>query len=336
LDAVRFEFEKGVPRRLKRLWSAANGSVAFQIELIETHWRVYVAAGAKRKVTNGWPRFGSAAAGPEVVRPRAYVDLGHHNLYFVEGLLAAYRGPPRTPRLSPATPRLRFVRIRRGRFESTVSWCSSLDTIKSKPARAWYTLGATERERDRSVGGAFFYSPHLGYPVQLAVSQATWRRLTLAQKVMWFIDEVEARWQALLARGVCESYVDAPACVELTWTKYAPAPDSRCGVKMDSYATALSRVARFMGLRPSEERVNRKRHTAVSSGTPIGTLARVARFMGLEPSGAAADGQNRALAKPKTAAESMPLLVGQHEGYMAIMRFNASALRMIRVTVDCW
>ncbi|KAJ1634515.1 hypothetical protein T492DRAFT_973301, partial [Pavlovales sp. CCMP2436] len=174
-------------------------------------------------------------------------------------------------------------------------WCNTLDT--------------TAKSRLAPIGRTYSYSPHLGYPVRLAMPLQLWSQLTPTQKVMWYIDEVEARWQMLRAQGACANFSDGvPACVEVTWSKYVQAQGSRCE-KMDTFEEAGARVAAFMGLQPAGRRVHKQPHVKSLSGK---------------------GGSN---AGAQTAVDVLPDLVGQHEGYMELMRYNASTRQMISTSL---
>jgi hypothetical protein len=101
---------------------------------------------------------------------RTVVDLGHHiNL----GLL-----PPLVTLLSQ---KLKVVRVIRSRY----------DTIQS-----------FLREGKAPCGKGMWYLCPLWHPDSaLPVETATWGNLSLAQRNLWFVDEVEARWQRLLRAG---------------------------------------------------------------------------------------------------------------------------------------
>lgn len=93
----------------------------------------------------------------------AYVDLSHQSLLLMDGYLSTF------------ACRLRLIRIRRARLETAASHIFS---------------------------GYYYYEPGRGYPVLLPTDARTWGELSPAQKGMWFMDEVEARWQ-LVSRRAC-------------------------------------------------------------------------------------------------------------------------------------
>jgi len=289
-----FAFRFEILRRNKgsaRFFIEANGTVAYQTDTVRAYLSSSVA-----KIFIRMDR-ASDAKGLKRVPKRAYVDFGHHSLFFIEGLLDAY---PRSP---IGSPRPRLVRIRRGRFETALSWCDM---------PGCNTLDATAENRLAPIGRSYSFSPHLSYPVRLAMPLQLWSQLTPTQKVMWYIDEVEARWQMLRAQGACANFSDGvPACVEVTWSKYVQAQGSRCE-KMDTFEEAGARVAAFMGLQPAGRRVHKQPHVKSLSGK---------------------GGSN---AGAQTAVDVLPDLVGQHEGYMELMRYNASTRQMISTSLDCW
>lgn len=97
------------------------------------------------------------------------VDLGHHiNLGLLDPLATALKH------------QVRFVRVIRSRFDTVRSF---LAEQKAPCSAGMWTLCPTQH-------------PDIALPVQ----NATWERLSQAQRNFWFIDEVEARWQRLLSR----------------------------------------------------------------------------------------------------------------------------------------
>ena len=99
---------------------------------------------------------------------KTVVDLGHHvNLGLIEPLRAQL------------SPRVRFIRIIRSRF----------DTVRSFMGEGKVPCSQTE--------GMFTLCPMKHPDIALPVARITWAKLSDAQSILWFIDEVEARWQRL-------------------------------------------------------------------------------------------------------------------------------------------
>jgi len=96
------------------------------------------------------------------------VDLGHHINLGLLGPLQAQLGPS-----------LHFVRIIRSRF----------DTVRSFLFENKVPCGTHE--------GMFTLCPLKHPDIALPVSRLTWAKMSDAQRTLWFIDEVEARWQRL-------------------------------------------------------------------------------------------------------------------------------------------
>ena len=174
-------------------------------------------------------------------RKRVAVVLGHETLYWYEGALKAEES-------------VALVRIRRVRYETADSW------------RASYEYGAAASgaaKPTRSGPGWFWFAPWLncarvvlrlpeGNGTSEAAScdasdarDALWRtRLVAFQRALWFVDEVEARWQ-LLKR----SDPAVAALVEVDWGKTDP----------DSLRRVAAAIADLIGLEPTLSE-KRKKH----------------------------------------------------------------------------
>lgn len=97
-------------------------------------------------------------------------DLSHSNLYFYRGLMKVA--------MRSAHLDVQFVRIRRDRIETVVSMSADMEFFEHELA---------------------VFQPFVHYDdVLLRVSQHVWDRFSLPQKVLWVIDETEARWRQLL------------------------------------------------------------------------------------------------------------------------------------------
>ena len=101
-------------------------------------------------------------------RKQTVVDLGHHvNLGLLEALTAQLQ------------PKMRYIRIIRSRF----------DTVRSFMGEN--KVPCAQRE------GMFTLCPLKHPDIELPVSRLTWAKMSDAQSILWYIDEVEARWQRL-------------------------------------------------------------------------------------------------------------------------------------------
>ena len=99
---------------------------------------------------------------------KTVVDLGHHvNLGLLEPLVAQLN------------PQVRFIRIIRSRFDTVRSFMGE-DKVPCSQTEGMYTLCPLKHPE-----------------VALPVSRLTWAKLSDMQRVLWLIDEVEARWQRL-------------------------------------------------------------------------------------------------------------------------------------------
>jgi len=117
---------------------------------------------------------------------------------------------------------LALVRIRRHRYATVRSWLST------EPPTAPCGGLASDRGAVAASTGQYHLCP-LVHSVVLAPPAGVWERLDAAQRNMWFIDEVEARWQRLLAKH------PSTERLELKWC--APT----------DFSTLLGEYARFVG-----------------------------------------------------------------------------------------
>jgi len=113
---------------------------------------------------------GAAGKEPGAEGNHTIIDIGHHiNLGLIEPLAALLQ------------PRVRFVRLIRSRY----------DTVRSFMYESKWPCGA----------GRWTLCPqwHVGVVLE-PPSEAAWDGLSSVQRNLWFVDEVEARWQRVLER----------------------------------------------------------------------------------------------------------------------------------------
>jgi len=209
---------KTVPHELEFTeWYGGDRSVDDEAALVR---RSYEATWAKRRVA---------------------LVLGHETLYWYAGAIRAERN-------------VAVVRIRRARYETADSWRENYAYEKVR--------GALERESP----GWFWFAPWLNcdrvllrLPARGKTSEATscgasadasdlWERtFDSFQRALWFVDEVEARWQVLK-----RSSPDVAALVELDW-------GSTDKGSLDRVAAA---IADLIGLRPVIPSKHAKKHRA--------------------------------------------------------------------------
>lgn len=137
------------------------------------------------------------------------VDFGHHNLYFIYGLLKYFQEYPKY--------RVLIVRVRRERLETALSMM-------------YCKFGRDEVEKcsDLCTQSLFRYCPmDRQKDVILKTNQRVFGTFTEFQKALWMIDEVEARWWRAIRhhRGA--------HTLEISWSKAWP----------DSFLNATKTVA---------------------------------------------------------------------------------------------
>ena len=124
------------------------------------------------------------------------VDLGHHNLYFIYGLLEYIK-------LNPDKYRILFVRIRRDRHESALSLSYNSKGQKQSVCKLIYRYCPYDRPND----------------IIMKLRNTTiWNDdFKDYQKALWLVDEVEARWQLFLRK-----YSPYIHYIEVYWSKFVP------------------------------------------------------------------------------------------------------------------
>lgn len=122
------------------------------------------------------------------------VDLGHHNLYFIYGLLKYMK-------LNPFKYKILFVRIRRERYESALSL--SYSSSRHSVCNMLFRYCPYDRQDDI---------------ILKLKNMSKWNtEFSDYHKALWLVDEVEARWQYLLK--VYSSYIQY---IEVYWSKFIP------------------------------------------------------------------------------------------------------------------
>jgi len=114
-------------------------------------------------------------------RERTIIDAGHHiNLGLIE------------PLVSLLQPRVRFVRLIRSRYDTVRSFADKSPCGGNHdawtPCPLWHTVELSPPSED------------------------AWHRLSIHQQNLWVVDEVEARWQRMLARHPDLPYMDLRWC----------------------------------------------------------------------------------------------------------------------------
>lgn len=118
---------------------------------------------------------------PEMLKIRGnsttLLDLGHHNMYFIYGLMGYIES--NKDRL-----KVLFVRIRRQRYEAATSllYGNRNTTFKFICKGLVTRYCPTDRVQD----------------ILLVPPEKVWNTLSLFQKALWMVDEAEARWQYLV------------------------------------------------------------------------------------------------------------------------------------------
>lgn len=112
-------------------------------------------------------------------------DMGHANLFFYRGI-AQYFLQSKKPH--PFCEKLRFVRIRRDRFESAISLTS---------ANPFHIRESLCNNREVKFGFCPFFNEKS--VLLKPLSRQLWDELTIFQQMLWLIDETEARWKAFVS-----------------------------------------------------------------------------------------------------------------------------------------
>jgi hypothetical protein len=164
------------------------------------------------------------------------VSFGHDVLYYYKGLLETIDEKD-----------LRFLRIRRPRDEVARSMIqddvNGNEHLEGTNTTAWLLHW-------------WFLSPmHNGQNIVMKMEPEVWSGLTQFQKGLWFVDEVEARWQQLRA--------DHPSLRTscFWWSKYVPDPEE------GSFDAMAAKVASMLGLALSKDLADSKQHTTTLYGS---------------------------------------------------------------------
>jgi len=170
--------------------------------------------------TNGWPE---DAEGSSSNMTTMTVALGHDCLFYYRGILRAYN-------LSGNMDNLFFIRIRRSRFESATSFESRM----SQETGGMFTL--TPNEQPQSI-------------VLMPPTYPTWNSMNGFKKALWYVDEVEARWQKLI-----QQYPHLKI-LEVQWSKYHPH-------KYGTLHQVMEKIAQSIGLEaiPESSITNEQQH----------------------------------------------------------------------------
>jgi hypothetical protein len=162
------------------------------------------------------------------------IDLGHHNLYFIHGLvqyLEEYRH----------IYRILFIRVRRDRYETAISL-----TYKN-PTHQHTNLCTDLHYRYCPINR---YQDILLKPPNIDI----WINMSEFQKALWMIDEVESRWKNLI--------VSSPsiARIEVFWSS----------MSMGSIEQAVRNIANAIGIEfKSSESIQR---TQLHAGSKISDM----------------------------------------------------------------
>jgi hypothetical protein len=141
------------------------------------------------------------------------VDLGHHNLYFMNALLN---------HLDSLNYSYAIVRIRRNRYEVALSLLFT-ETHSPKSENPCNTLLFRLCPFDR-VEDVILHPPN----------KYIWNKFTAFQKALWMIDEVEARWDLIKKRNKLHPF----HILEVYWGKAYPG----------SIEDAIAKVAKLIGM----------------------------------------------------------------------------------------
>jgi hypothetical protein len=147
------------------------------------------------------------------------VDLSHSNLFFYRGLLNV---------LNKNNCSFSFVRIQRNRHELAVSMSTEHRKAVDFFSRDYFRYHPFEGE-DRVI-------------LQIPGGNATWDAFSMAQRVLWVIDETEARWQWILSE-----YPTIKFRV-VKWSKID-----------DNIADAVATIANVIGVNPVKGQIPHKK-----------------------------------------------------------------------------
>jgi hypothetical protein len=155
------------------------------------------------------------------------VDMSHSNLFFYRGLLHV---------LTANNVSFSFVRIQRNRHELAVSMSTEHHRTCDFFSRDYFRYHPFEGE-DRVI-------------LKIPGGNATWSQLTMQQKVLWVIDETEARWQWILANYPTIHHV------VVKWSKLD-----------DNIGDAVNKIAEVIGVRAVTGQLPHKKvHAGKKSG----------------------------------------------------------------------
>ena len=114
------------------------------------------------------------------------VDFGHANLFYYRGIARHFLSRSRRGGMYTFCKHLHFVRIRRERYESATS------LMYRTPTRSKTSL---------CEDVPYAYCPYNNSESVLLhpVSKTAWHDLGVLEQMLWYIDEVEARWQEFKA-----------------------------------------------------------------------------------------------------------------------------------------
>jgi len=126
------------------------------------------------------------SVGSAAVASATYVDIGHHvNLGYLEPVVSWFAQRSLLSKLT-------YVRLRRHRYATVRSWMSMSPSM---------TACGDYGSIDHLAPSAGLY--HLCAAVHhavLPVPAGVWERLDTVQRNLWFIDEIEARWQRVVTQ----------------------------------------------------------------------------------------------------------------------------------------
>lgn len=114
----------------------------------------------------------------------------------------------------------------------------------------------TNYNSTKDVYDFFLLPPTIGYPVHLALppttSMSSWNRnFTTFMKAMWFIDEVEARWQTRLPAFIAAAIPTLDVGWDPADADVVESPE--CPLEFTDLDTVVGGVATFIGLTPAPD-----------------------------------------------------------------------------------